>query len=148
MKKYTFTLETQPQLCPIPCEKASVVFQITAGDQLSLFELAEAMLASIGFDSDHAFGFHESPGYVYDNKGRSYTLFADVGEDEHATGGVRGTVVSDVFSPGDTWLFHFDYGDDWHFFVTCDQIDPSDAKREAFKRVSVIGSLPSQYGDE
>ncbi|MCB1237253.1 MAG: hypothetical protein KDM91_19470 [Verrucomicrobiae bacterium] len=148
MKSYTFTLTTQPQLCPLPCDKASVAVEITGRDDLSLFELAHALLGAIGFDSDHAFGFHEGLDSVYRAKGKRYTLFADIGEDEDAAAGVSATRVADVFSPGQKMLFHFDYGDDWHFFVTCDAIEESAATRPSTRRLSVTGVLPSQYDDD
>jgi len=44
-------------------------------------------------------------------------------------------------------LFHFDYGDDWFFLVTCTAVKESAAKRRFKKVLSTRGTPPVQYPD-
>lgn len=42
-------------------------------------------------------------------------------------------------------VFHFDYGDDWFFLVTCTAVKESSAKRPFKKIVTTCGTAPEQY---
>jgi hypothetical protein len=90
--------------------------------------LAELIIDAVGFDFDHAFEFCDNLRNPYRSKER-YTLFADIGEDKPGEPGVKKIRVSDVFRPRRKVLFHFDYGDDWCFLVTCTAVKESAAKR-------------------
>jgi len=77
-----------------------------------------------------------------------YTLFADMGEDaDHDDPGVKETLVSTVFRPKRKMVFHFDYGDDWMFLVTCTAVKESAAKRPFKKVLGTTGTPPEQYPD-
>lgn len=101
----------------------------------------------MGFDFDHAFEFCDNLKNPYASKER-YTLFADLGE-EADDPGVQRTRVSQVFHPQRRMIFHFDYGDDWFFLVTCTAVKPSKARRRFLKILSISGTRPQQYpGDD
>jgi hypothetical protein len=52
---------------------------IAISGSINLYELAEHIIDTIGFDFDHAFGFYDGLKNPYNSKVR-YTLFADMGE--------------------------------------------------------------------
>ncbi|MDR1281611.1 MAG: hypothetical protein LBK99_12405, partial [Opitutaceae bacterium] len=92
----------------------------------------------------HAFQFCDNLKNPYRSKER-YTLFADTGDTDDDDPGVENTPLSAVFRPHRKMLFHFDYGDDWHFPVTCTAIKESTAKRPFKKIVGTHGTPPTQY---
>ncbi len=113
----------------------------------SLENLAESIIRSVYFDMDHCYGFYDNLKRVTPSK-EEYTLFADIGE-EVSLGdkGVRTTLLTDVFKPGKTMLFLFDYGDDWRFLVTCEKIEET---KSMFRRPKILdpqGTPPVQYRD-
>ena len=115
------------------------------GGKFSLYELAEFIIGTIGFHFDHAFEFCDDLKNPYKSKER-YTLFADIGEGEGEPG-VKKTQVADVFRRGRQMVFHFDYGDDWMFLLTCTEVKESAAKRRFKKVLSTKGNPPVQYPD-
>ena len=44
-------------------------------------------------------------------------------------------------------IFHYDYGDDWFFLVTCTAVKETTGKRRLRKVLSTKGSPPEQYPD-
>ena len=117
------------------------------GGEHSLYELAEFIIKTIGFDFDHAFEFCDNLKNPYRSKER-YTLFADIGENpDHDDPGVKQTPVSAVFRPRRKMVFHFDYGDDWYFLITCTEVRESSAKRRFKKVLATKGVAPVQYED-
>ena len=52
-----------------------------------------------------------------------------------------------VFRPKRKMVFHFDYGDDWFFLVTCTAVTDSAAKRRFKKVLATTGTPPEQYPD-
>lgn len=119
--------------------------EIVLGGKWSLYELAEFLTKTVGFDLDHSFEFCDNLRNPYRSKER-YTLFADTGQ-EADDPGVTGTLVSEVFRPRRKMIFHFDYGDDWYFLVTCTKVCESAAKRRFKKVISKKGDPPVQYPD-
>ena len=111
----------------------------------SLYDLAESLIDAVGFDFDHCFEFRNNLSRRTQSKER-YTLFADMGE-EADDPGVKKTLLSSVFTVGKKMLFYFDYGDDWHFPVTCTAIEDSVAKRRSRQFISQNGTAPIQYPD-
>ncbi len=109
----------------------------------SLYDFAEFLIKTLGFDFDHAFQFCDDIKFPYRSTER-YTLFADIGEGEGEPG-VQDTLVCDVFSLGKQMLFHFDYGDDWFFLLSCTAVKESTAKRRSRKVISTKGTPPEQY---
>lgn len=111
--------------------------------EYTLYDLAETLIKAIGFQFDHAFQFCDNLGNPYDSKER-YTLFADMGETDDDPG-VKRTLISEVFTKGRMMLFHFDYGDDWEFPVTCIDILEEDSTRRQRKVLTRRGTPPEQY---
>ena len=118
---------------------------LALGGDWSLYELAELIIHAVGFDFDHAFEFCDNLENPYRSKER-YTLFADLQEGEEGPG-VQKTLVSAVFKKKRKMIFHFDYGDDWFFLITCTDVKESDKKRRFRKVIATSGSPPVQYPD-
>lgn len=134
MKEYHFTLEY-----------AEFKADLVLGGEWSLYDFAEFIIKTVGFDFDHSFEFCDNLQKPYRSKER-YTLFADLGE-EADDPGVRNTKVSAVFRPKRKMLFHFDYGDDWYFPLVCTAVKDSEAGRRFKKVLGKIGTPPEQYPD-
>jgi hypothetical protein len=109
----------------------------------SLYEFAEYLIKTVGFDFDHCFQFCDNLKNPYRSKER-YTLFADIGEGQGEPG-VHGTLVSDVFRTRKRMVFHFDFGDDWFFLLTCTGVKEGESKRRSRKVISKRGVPPQQY---
>ena len=112
----------------------------------SLYTLARTILDSYDFAFDHAFGFYDD----LDDPKEFYTLFADMeGLDDPDPGlSVKKSKTGKAFSEvGKTFLFHFDYGDDWIFRVKCVDISPRDEKKKYPVLISKTGKPPEQYPD-
>lgn len=120
----------------------------------SLYDLAETILSSFGFNLDHCFGFYSN----FKNRDMSdeaYELFVDEGEDDEnmlgiITRSVKETKIQKVFSPKKKMLFLFDYGDNWEFEIECTEkreyTDSSICK--ILPRVlKITGEAPEQYPD-
>ena len=120
--------------------------EIALGGDWSLYELAAFIIGTVGFDFDHAFEFCDNLKDPYRSKER-YTLFADLGDGQPGDRSVKKTPIAAVFSPKRKLLFHFDYGDDWFFLVTCTAVKESAAKRRFKKVLSTRGTPPVQYPD-
>lgn len=119
--------------------------ELAVGGDCSLYALAQLIVKAVGFDFDHAFEFCDNLKNPYRSSER-YTLFADIGE-EADDPGVKKTRLSAVFRPTRKMVFHFDYGDDWFFLVTCTAVKESAAKRPFKKIVATHGTAPEQYPD-
>lgn len=120
--------------------------ELAIGGDLSLHDFAKFIIKAVGFDFDHAFQFCDNLKNPYRSKER-YTLFADIGEGESGDGSVKKTKLSAVFTHGRKMVFHFDYGDDWFFLVTCTAVKESAAKKPFKKIVATHGTPPEQYPD-
>ena len=120
-------------------------FRATVGflGEYTLYDLAETLIKALEFDFDHCFQFCDNLNNPYDSK-EHYTLFADIGEADDDPG-VKKTLISEVFTKGRTMLFHFDYGDDWEFPVTCIDIGEEEATRRHRRVISRHGNPPVQY---
>lgn len=119
--------------------------ELAVGGNASLYALAQLIIKAVGFDFDHAFEFCDNLKNPYRSKNR-YTLFADIDQDNENPG-VKKTQISTVFTPRQKMIFHFDYGDDWFFLITCTAIKESDAKKPFKKVLSTKGIPPEQYPD-
>ncbi|MDI1250927.1 MAG: hypothetical protein PSV13_18840 [Lacunisphaera sp.] len=117
---------------------------LAVGGDCSLYQFAAFIIKNVGFDFDHAFEFCDNLKDPYRSKER-YTLFADLGDGQPGDHSVKKSKVDEVFTPKRKMLFHFDYGDDWFFLITCTAVKESAAKK-AFKKVlSTHGTPPVQY---
>ena len=133
MKEHHFTLTFE-----------NFTAELVLGGEWSLYDFAAFLIKTVGFDFDHAFEFCDNLKNPYRSTER-YTLFADMDDDEADDPGVQNTRVSAVFHPGRKMLFHFDYGDDWFFLVSCTGVKESTAKRPFRKVLSSRGTPPEQY---
>ena len=115
----------------------------------SLYHLAESLIEALGFDFDHAFEFCDDLEDPYRSKER-YSVFAGVEleADDVIERGVKDTSVREVFTKGRDMLFHFDFGDDWFFHVTCTDVQESSARRKSRKITARRGQPPVQYEEE
>ena len=120
--------------------------EIAVGGNCSLHALAALIIKAVGFDFDHAFQFCDNFKDPYRSKER-YTLFADMGNGEPGDGSVKKTGIAEVFRPNRKMIFHFDYGDDWFFLVTCTKVAESSAKKPFKKVIATHGKPPVQYPD-
>lgn len=120
--------------------------ELAIGGACSLHDLAKLIVKSVGFDFDHAFEFCNNLKNPYRSEER-YTLFADIGNGEAGDRSVKRTQVAEVFRPKRKMVFHFDYGDDWFFLVTCTAAKESAAKKPFKKILCTGGTPPVQYPD-
>ncbi|MES2739010.1 MAG: hypothetical protein V4672_22030 [Verrucomicrobiota bacterium] len=119
--------------------------ELALDGDLSLYDLAEFIIRTVKFDFDHAFEFCDNVKNPYQSKER-YTLFADMGEPVQETDrGVKNTRISEVFRPRRKMIFHFDFGDDWFFLLTCKQAQESEHKKGYKKLLCKTGQPPVQY---
>jgi hypothetical protein len=119
---------------------------VIVSGECSLYKLAAFITETVGFAFDHAFEFCDNLDNPYQSTER-YTLFADMGEGEEGDRSVKKTRISAVFTAGRQMVFHFDYGDDWFFLITCTAVKDSTAQRAFKKLVSTRGKPPEQYPD-
>lgn len=119
---------------------------LAIGGDASLYALAQLIIKTVGFDFDHAFEFCDNLKDPYRSKER-YTLFADLGEGTAGDRSVKRTKIAEVFAAHRKMLFHFDYGDDWFFPVTCTAVKESAAKKPFKKVIATNGTPPVQYPD-
>ena len=127
--------------------------------QSSLYDLAQLLIKSFGFDFDHAFGFFGIPDEhdkQYYDSGESYELFADLDNAqetmkmlERCPKSVKKTKIADVFtSTKKQLIFLFDYGQEWEFLVNCIDIqDTQKAKKSSGRIIRAMskGKAPEQY---
>ncbi len=43
-------------------------------------------------------------------------------------------------------LYNYDFGDNWHFNVVLERIDPSDPSVDGYRIDQSVGKSPEQYG--
>jgi hypothetical protein len=134
MQEYHFTLEYDDF-------KAGLVL----GGKWTLYNFAEFLLKTVGFDFDHPFEFCDNLKRPYRSE-EIYSLIADLGGDADDPG-VQNTLVSEVFKARKKMVFHFDYGADWYFLITCTAVKESPAKRRFKKLLAIEGKPPVQYPD-
>ncbi len=146
MHTFHFTLETQPELCPLPCEPCRIDLEVT-GEEITLYDLAEIFIEAVEFEFDHAFGFYSNLESPFGENEEKYTLFSDLGEPEDTEPGVKETLVENVFTSGKQLAFLFDYGDEWHFLITCREVGEPKHDGESWGIQEIEGDLPVQYGD-
>ena len=104
-----------------------------------LLDLHDAIQSAYAFDDDHLYAF------FMDGKAWSDEKFASPYNDE-------GPFVDDVqigelgLSEGQRILYLFDYGDEWRFQVTLEEIRQEEPKPRRPKIVEKKGTAPEQYG--
>ena len=120
--------------------------EIESGDKLS--DLAAAIIAAFGFDSDHCYGFYS---LLKGNVLRSpvkYELFADMADTavDSDAGSVERTRICDVFRKiGGKMTFLYDYGDQWGFRVEAVGQNAKERGATYPRVVKKVGTAPKQY---
>ncbi len=115
----------------------------------TLYQFADAILASFEFDMDHAFGFYDNL-TCWSHSKEGYELFSDDDRDPLSEfSGVKKTKVKDVFTTiKKKMLFLFDYGDKWHFRVEFIGVEPVGEHKTHAKVVKSVGEALPQYGNQ
>ncbi len=126
--------------------------EIEAQADLSLYDLAEAVIDAYDFDFDHAFGFFRKITERWDLKDvEKYELFADMedqGIEPVDAGSVKKTKISQVWkNPEDQMIFLFDYGDDWRWIITLKSFSESQPDVKYPRVLSSKGESMEQYPD-
>ena len=126
--------------------RPSIYRDIEIETSKSLYRLAEAINIAFEFDFDHAFGFYSGFNDAAMRRHPRYELFADMGEADPGTHGVKRTRISDAFRKvGHTLAFLFDYGDEWHFRVTLKAVGTKLPKTRYPRVIARKGEAPEQY---
>ncbi len=77
-----------------------------------------------------------------------YELFADMAEADPDVLGVKKTKIGRAFPAiGHTMIFLFDYGDEWHFRVSLNELGSKHGKTKYPRVVASEGEAPAQYPD-
>jgi hypothetical protein len=115
----------------------------------SLAGLAKAIIGSMGWYFDHAYGFYDALGYHIHDSTVRYELFADMGDDGPPAKSVKRTKVGQVFTAtGDKWQFLFDYGDDHRFIVEALGFEQVETDVKYPRVIARKGKAPPQYPPE
>jgi len=119
---------------------------IEIADDVTLYQLAAAIVAAYDFDFDHAFGFYSKLTGNFLKSPRQYELFADMGEADAGVEGVERTPATEAFARvGSKMLFLFDYGDEWLFQVKLLKRAPRKSKLRQPRLLLSMGEAPVQY---
>ena len=108
----------------------------------SLEDLASGILIAFDFSNDHL--------YEFTFKG-THGKTVRVMHPEYSDGEFFANEFDVGYLPlqvGDTFVFHFDFGDDWMFKIKVEKILPINAKLSGPEVTESKGDAPSQYGDE
>jgi hypothetical protein len=121
-------------------------------EEFTLYQLAQAINESFGFDFDHPFGFYSDPAMYYESK-EGYELFSDLPDTksmfgEPSFGSVKKARVKNVFTePKKKMLYLFDYGDEWHFLVQLLTIEPAKPGKLYPDCIKKVGKARPQYDE-
>ena len=111
---------------------------------LSLYDLAETIIDSFGFDLDHAFGFYDNIA-DYPRSREAYELFAEM-RCECAYSDIRKTRIFKAFPVmNKKMLFLFDYDAGWRFIVELIGMDENPSASDLPRVVESAGIAPRQY---
>lgn len=110
----------------------------------NLYDLAELIIESFGFDFDHSFGFYSNlERWTASETG--FESFTDIGESSKFPG-VKSTRIQDAFRKmADRFSMLFDYGDEWIFQVEVLNILPASPDDLSPKVLKQQGKAPRQY---
>jgi hypothetical protein len=113
--------------------------RIVIGAKHSLDHLSSAILSSVGFDEDHLYEFSLQNRFGYTER-----INHPMMEEHPFTSEVK---IGDLaLQIGQSMTYLFDFGDNWQFLVTLENVDPN----KVTKKPNVIethGEAPEQYPD-
>jgi hypothetical protein len=134
-----------PELEP---REGTFVFRVSLGKAIwrriampagkSLETLASWILHSVNFDSDHLYEF-----VCRNQLGATVRIVHSAMDEGPWTDQV--TIGELPLEPGQSMVFHFDFGDDWRFEVKLERIEPPGVKMKAPAIVEKHGKSPEQY---
>ena len=104
----------------------------------SFDHLASWILRAFNFGGDHLYEF-----LLKDVSGAPVTV-----NHPHFKDGILSTdlqIGAASLTAGDSFIFHYDFGDDWEFEVLVEQIDPAGKKRQRTAILEKHGEAPDQY---
>jgi Plasmid pRiA4b ORF-3-like protein len=126
----------------------SLIFRVSLGKiwrliaisaEATLADLVDLILESVNFDNDHLYRFT-----YRDRTGVS----VNVGGHEAMDDGPCAEEVAIGKLPlelGQSMDLHYDFGDDWHFAVTLERVEPPRAKIKPNRILEKHGKSPEQY---
>jgi hypothetical protein len=106
--------------------------------ELTLLALSNAILAAYDFDHDHLYEFIYATRFGTQEKVHHAFMEESPSVDEVEIGDLLLVV-------GDSMVYHYDFGDDWHFQITLERIDPPDPSQPTAKIIEEKGKAPEQY---
>jgi Plasmid pRiA4b ORF-3-like protein len=107
----------------------------------TLDDLVGCVLKAMKFDDDHLYEFTYA-----DRLGLRARIVHPAIDEGPWTNQVR--VGALPLEPGQTMDLHYDFGDDWHFTVKLERIDPPDAKLKKPRILESHGKAPKQYTND
>ena len=113
--------------------------QIAIPAESTLADLSNAILRAYQFDHDHLYLFR------YPTR---FGMSAEVNHPYRDEGPFSDEVrIGDLpAQPGFSMLYNYDFGDNWHFNVVLERIDPSDPSVDRYRIDQSVGKSPEQYG--
>lgn len=103
-------------------------------------ELSDAILAAFGFDHNHLYRF------IYRNQfGMEKWIVHPNMEDDGEPTTTEIAIGDLLLAPGDTIIYHYDFGDDWHFEMLLEKVKPPNKKQKEPEIIERHGDPPEQY---
>ncbi len=115
---------------------------IKIGGNATFDDLHDTIQEAFDFYNDHLYAFFMD-GKRWSRKGEVY--WAPDGDGDIFTHEV--TIGSAGLSEGKKFLYLFDFGDGWEFYITVLSIKPDEDEPDEAEIVESVGESPSQYGD-
>jgi hypothetical protein len=127
----------------LPQHQVSRTIAIPAA--MTLDDLHGIIQKAFNFDNDHLYGFYLNPKNPYN--GEQY--FDPRTEEGWADGypAAETTLASLNLYEGQRFLYVFDFGDNWEFWITMTRHLPNESAKKA-RVVDQIGKAPRQYGND
>jgi hypothetical protein len=132
-------------------EEGAYIFNVSLGKasckiavpaNISLDELAYGILAAFDFDSDHLYEF------IYKNEyGIEESIAHPYADSAHEYCTADCPVGYLPLYKGMTFIFHFDFGDDWEFKIQVEAMPSAESNYSELKVIEKRGALPKQYRD-
>ncbi len=105
----------------------------------TLADLVDLVLESVRFDNDHLYEF------TYRDR-NGVTVKAGVHEGMDDGPCAEEVAIGNLpLELGQSMDLHYDFGDDWHFAVTLERIEPPGARIKANRILEKHGKSPEQY---
>lgn len=120
---------------------------IEIAENKTLYKLAESILDAFDFDNDHLFGFYNNVKKHYESS-YSYELATAGSFVNEQYGNVEKTKISEMLTvKNETWLFLFDFGDEWNFWVQLVAVVEKEKGKKYPRVIEKYLKAPEQYPD-